>query len=49
MKGNIKGYPNSMMQNESWICFFGDAANSFSYDIIAVRLCDIVQQVANGQ
>ena len=38
-----------MMQNEFWIYFFGDAANSFSYDIIAVRLRDIVHQVANGQ
>ena len=38
-----------MMQNEFWICFFGDAANSFSYDIIVLRLRDIVHQVANGQ
>ena len=38
-----------MMQNEFCICFSGDAINSFSYDIIAVRLCDIVHQIANGQ
>ena len=37
-----------MMWNEFGICCSGDAVNSFGYDIIAVRLRDIVHQVANG-